>query len=64
MTDHYVSDQDLINSLYAALKNEKRARERGDARSIKEYKTLIDGILSALENRGYCRLQCLKDCED
>jgi len=58
-----LTDQQLINNLFALLQNERRARNRGDAVSISQHKTAIEKVLNELERRGYCKLECLEACE-
>ena len=58
-----LTDQQLINALFARLQNERRARDRGDALSISQHKATIEQVLNELERRGYCKLECLEACE-
>ena len=57
------TDQQLINTLFQRLQNEKHARARGDAASIAQHQTAITSVLSVLADRGYCKLECLEACE-
>lgn len=56
--------QELMDRLDGYIQNQKRARERGDARVIASYKPLISETLNALEALGYDPLECLKICDE
>lgn len=58
-----MTDQQLIDRLFGLMQNEKRARERGDAGSIAQYKAFIENTLNTLADRGYCKLECIESCE-
>lgn len=54
--------QTLINRLAAQVANQRRARERGDAKVIASYVEPINETLTALEVLGYDREECLAAC--
>lgn len=51
--------QDLINKLNAQCSNCRAARNRGDAKTIYQYKVMIEETLNALEALGYDKIDCL-----
>lgn len=54
--------QILIDRLNAQLNNDRRARERGDAKVIASYKPAIAETLKALEALGYSADECFTAC--
>lgn len=56
--------QEQIDLLAGYIRNQDRARERGDARSIASYKQPIEDALKALEAFGYDRVEILTWIEE
>lgn len=54
-----MNPQQLIDRLNALCYNCRVARRRGDAKSIAQYKKMINDVLSQLEGLGYDKIDCL-----
>lgn len=58
-----MTPQSLIDQLNNQVINQRRARERGDAKSVLQYRSMIEETLYHLETLGYDRLECLEACD-